>query len=51
VGVVMTNDCAFDVEPKRAVPTAVMDILHTYESEGGPFFFILQCLSGWKVVD
>lgn len=32
-------DHAIDVEPERAVPTAIMDVSMLLEREGGPYFF------------
>ena len=51
IGVVIANDCTIDVEPEKAIPTGVMDILRPYESEGGSYFFRLQCLSDWEVME
>jgi len=45
--VVIANDCTIDVEPEKAIP----DILRPYESKGGSYFFRLQCLSDWEVIE
>ena len=46
MGVVIPNNCTVDVEPERAVPTAVTDVSAALREQKWSILFRLQCPSG-----